>query len=162
MRRPSLLLLCVFSSCCFVFASDLKIQVLDPDQRSVSSARVAIYSGNTASVQSTSPDGTVSFANLPDGSYRVQVQAAGFSEANESVQVPSKDASAVSIRLSVQKPNETIVVSAASTPLSEAESGALFPSSTNPRWTCATPPIWGTLFASRRVCHCAPMGNVAA
>ncbi len=121
MRR--LLLACCLIFPAALFATDLAVRVVDPDQRPVAGARVAIYAPNTSVILSTSSEGTVAFTDLSDGSYRVQVLAAGFAEASQTVTLPA-DKDSLTIALSVQKPNQTVVVSATSTPATEAESGA--------------------------------------
>ena len=112
----------VFLCCCFfpaaLLASTLSVRVVDPDHRPVANARVAVYSGTTSVVLSTASDGSTSFANLDEGSWRVQVLAAGFTEANQSVQVANRDSNSLTIELSVRKPSETVVVSASASPVS--------------------------------------------
>ncbi len=123
MRRLLGFCFLVFSSLPLL-ANDFSIRILDPDQRPVGSARVAIYSGHLSAVQTTSSEGVAQFSKVPDGSYRVQVLAPGFSETTANVKLPLSDAAPVVVVLSLQNPSETIVVSASATPVSEAESGA--------------------------------------
>lgn len=117
----------LFFFCCFLFpatlfAVDLTIRVVDPDQRPVARASVALYSDNSSALLITSAEGEAKFTNLRDGAYRLQVLAPGFAEANQTLQVPAAETPTVA--LSMQRPNETVVVSASSTLVTEAESGA--------------------------------------
>ncbi len=105
-----------------LLADDLTVRVVDPDQRPVANAKVSVYAGKTSAVLNTSADGSAHFNNLPAGPLRVQVLAPGFAEADRDLQLPGREAA--TIALSVARPAETVVVSASSTPLSEAESGA--------------------------------------
>lgn len=122
MRR--LLLFCCLIFPVALFASDLSIRVVGPDQRPVANARVAVYSSSKSLVRVTPSDGAITFSNLPEGSYQVQVLAPGFAESNQRLEHRNLDASPVTITLSIQHPGETVIVSATSTPVSEAESGA--------------------------------------
>jgi len=119
--RTLLFFCCLIVSTALV-AEDLALRVVDLDQRPVPRANVAVYSGNKSAVLTTSAEGEADFSNLPAGSYRVQVLAPGFSQAIETVQIPA--GGPMTITLSVQQPSETVVVSATSTPVTEAESGA--------------------------------------
>jgi vitamin B12 transporter len=113
--------------CCLVFpaalfAGDFTVHVSDPDQRPIVNANVAVYSVGGAQVRATAADGTARFSNLAGGTYRVQVLAAGFAVANQSVQLP--ESSVLNVGLTVQNTVENVVVTATSTPVTEAESGA--------------------------------------
>ena len=118
MRRFILLFCCLFPAA--LFASNLTIHVLDPDQRPVADASVTVYFGSSSASRTTSGEGVAEFVNLPDGSYRVTVLARGFAAATREVH----GAEPVTVALSVEHPDETVVVSASATPVSEAESGA--------------------------------------
>ena len=119
MRRLLYLLLVVPS---VLFASDFTVRVLDPQQRPVANARVAIYAPGSSAVRTTSAEGTAQFGGIADGEYRVQVQSPGFAQADRNAKLP--DASQLTVTLSVAQTTQTVVVAATATPVTEAESGA--------------------------------------
>ncbi len=119
--RPLLFFCClVFSAA--LFAADLTVRVVDPDQRPVANANVAAYAGSTSAVRTTAADGTAHFDHLGDGTYRIQVLAPGFAASKASAQLPQSEP--LTLALSVENTTETVVVSATATPVTEAESGA--------------------------------------
>ncbi|ABF43483.1 TonB-dependent receptor [Candidatus Koribacter versatilis Ellin345] len=120
MRR--LLLSCCLLFPAALFAGELTIHVVDPDQRPVVNANVALYSSNHSEVRTTGADGAAHFSNVSDGSYNVQVLAPGFAKAEQPVQLPERSDSTVA--LSVENAAESVVVTATSSPVSEAESGS--------------------------------------
>lgn len=129
MRSLALLL----ASCSLLAAplrgAELKVNVTDPQQASVRGARVALYrAASTAAgaiavaIQSTAADGSVTFRDVSDGDYRVEVLAPGFAAQTAAVTMPAT--SALAVQLVVAGKPETVVVTAASTPLPEKETGA--------------------------------------
>jgi vitamin B12 transporter len=116
----------LFFACLFLpaalFATDLTVRVVDPDQRPIPNVRVAVYTGNNSAVRVTSASGAANFEGLADGNYRVQVQAAGFAEANQQAHLP--ESNQLTVALSVEQTTQTVVVTATATPVTEAESGA--------------------------------------
>ncbi|HEY3929552.1 MAG TPA: TonB-dependent receptor [Candidatus Koribacter sp.] len=117
-----LLLFCFVLFPAALIAGDLTVRVLDPDQRPVDRAHVAIYSEHASAVRLTGADGIARFAQLADGVARVEVLAPGFAASEQSVTLP--EGNAVTVSLSVAKTSQTVVVSADSTPVTEADSGA--------------------------------------
>jgi outer membrane cobalamin receptor len=114
-----------------LYGAELKVSVTDPQQAAVRGARVALYrAANTAAgvaavalaIQSTAADGSATFGNLSDGSYRVEVLAAGFAAQTVAVKLPVADP--LAIQLVVAGKPETVVVTAAGTPLPAADTGS--------------------------------------
>jgi vitamin B12 transporter len=107
-------------------ASELKIKITDPRATAVAGAQVSLLPRDTAvpiGVQTTSGEGTVTFAAVPAGHYRVQVLAPGFARANrEEILIP-RDAE-LTVQLRVAAPTETVVVTATRYPALESEGGA--------------------------------------
>ncbi len=106
-------------------AAELRVNVTDPHTAAVAGARVALYRAtNTVAVaiQSTVADGSATFPGVSDGSYRVEVLAPGFAAQTAAVTLPGTRS--LAIQLSVAGKHETVVVTAASTPLPEKDTGA--------------------------------------
>ena len=106
-------------------AAELKIKVTDPQAAAVAGARVTLYraaDSSAVAIQSTAADGSATFHNLSDGAYRAEVLAPGFAAQTVAVTLPAT--SSLAIRLAVAGRLETVVVTAAGTPLPAAESGA--------------------------------------
>ena len=119
------------------FATDLKIHVVDPDQRPRGERPGRCYMPAIASaVRTTGPDGTVAVRPICRTALPRPGAGAGFAEANRSDQVPRTPP--LTISALVEKTTETMVVSAASTPVSEAESGASVSVLDATHWRCAT------------------------
>jgi outer membrane cobalamin receptor len=109
----------------FVFASDLKIRVADPNSAAVSGAQVSVFPADTSTpvaVLDTSAEGIVSFTGLADGHYRVQVLAPGFAPLTPDVTLPQPETFTVKLDMAVA--SEIVVVTATRTPVPEQESGA--------------------------------------
>jgi len=105
--------------------AELKVNVTDPHAAPVPGARVALYrAANTAAVaiQSTTADGSATFRDVSDGSYRVEVLAPGFAAQTVAATLPATGA--VTIKLLLAGKPETVVVTAAGTPLPAAETGS--------------------------------------
>ncbi len=109
--------------------AELRVNVTDPHAAAVAGARVALYrAGNTAAgavavaIHSTAADGSATFRDLADGAYRVEVLAPGFAAQTVAVTLPA--ASSLAIQLLVTGRHETVVVTAAGTPLPAAETGS--------------------------------------
>jgi len=108
-----------------VFATDVKIRVVDPHSSPVADAQVSIYSENQSiprAVLTTSGEGIVWITGLSDGPYRVQVLAPGFAAQNLNVTVPHP--SIITASLAIASASEIVVVTATRTPVPEEESGA--------------------------------------
>ena len=109
----------------FLFASDLKIRVADPNSAAVSGAQVSVFPADRSTpavVLDTAGEGIVSFPGLADGQYRVQVLAPGFAPQTTNVTVPQE--STFVMKLDIATTSEIVVVTATRTPLPEQESGA--------------------------------------
>ena len=103
-------------------AADVTIRVTDPQQANVPGARIAVFGGGSepVAIVHASGSGIASISGIRPGRYRVQVLAAGFQPANVDVTVPSES---VTIQLRVASISETVVVTAAATPVVASESG---------------------------------------
>ena len=109
----------------FLFASDLKIRVADPNSAAVSGAQISVFPGDAstpAAVRDTSGEGIVSFSGLADGRYRVRVLAPGFAPLTADVSVPQSEV--FTVHLAVRSTSEIVVVTATRTPFPLQESGA--------------------------------------
>lgn len=107
------------------FAGDLKVRVVDPDQLPVAGARVSVYRAENSAavaVQITNSTGDVEFSVLADGAYQVEVLAPGFAAHTLPVLIPQ--ASPSQVKLAPAPRAETVVVTAAGTPLPVEEGGA--------------------------------------
>jgi vitamin B12 transporter len=107
------------------FAADLHLKVVDPQFAAVGGAQVSLLRENQTSplqVLTSSSDGTIRVTNLADGSYRVEVLAAGFAAYSANLKLPA-DAN-FTATLSVAALTETVVVSATRYLLPVNESGA--------------------------------------
>jgi vitamin B12 transporter len=99
-------------------AADLTIRVVDPNSAAVPNAQVSIFSRESSTplaVLTTSAEGKAFISGWQAGAYRVQVLAPGFSPATVDVSLPQS--SLISMTLAVAKVSETVVVTAARTPL---------------------------------------------
>jgi len=105
-------------------AADLKVRVVDPQSAAVFGAQVALLpkeGGTSTAVESTSAEGVAVFHNIPSGSFRVQVLAAGFGP--KTVDVPSSQ-DLVTVQVQLVPASETVVVTATRSPVSSETSGA--------------------------------------
>lgn len=103
----------------------LRITILDPDSRPVAGARVDVSAAGASEIlqaQTTSPTGAAEFALRP-GNYSVRVLAPGFDQRSAAVAFPDSDSANITVKLSIAKAAETVVVTAAQTPLPLAETG---------------------------------------
>ncbi len=97
-------------------SASLSGTVLDPNSRPLPGAAVAARNEGTGAVQKMTSDGQgkYSFANLPAGSYTIQVDASGFNTSKRAgVQLASGQPSDVSITLDLGNASEEITVEAA-------------------------------------------------
>ncbi|MGH9668748.1 MAG: TonB-dependent receptor plug domain-containing protein, partial [Terriglobales bacterium] len=104
--------------------AELKVNVTDPRSAAVPGARVALYraGAEAVAIQFTATDGSATFRDAADGSYRVEVLAPGFAAQTVAVTLPA--ASPLAIQLVVAGKPETVVVTAVGTPLPAAETGS--------------------------------------
>ena len=106
------------------FAEELKLKVTDQQGAVVQQARVAVYpaqSTSPAGVKPISADGTATF-DLPAGTYRVEILAAGFGATSVTVTVPHPETLAATVRPAASP--ETVEVSATRTPLPTDDSAS--------------------------------------
>jgi outer membrane cobalamin receptor len=106
-------------------AGELKVRVVDPDQLAVAGARVSVYraeSSAASAVQTTTANGEAIFSHLADGAYRVEVLAPGFAVHTSRVEVPKAPPHPVKLEPAARA--ETVVVTAAGTPLPVEDGGA--------------------------------------
>ncbi|HEY0564248.1 MAG TPA: TonB-dependent receptor, partial [Terriglobales bacterium] len=101
-----------------LFATDLKLRVLDPQHRSVPNARVLFYAADHRLLGETTSDaqGNAAFTSQEIGS--VRVLAAGFAATDQSI---SSDAAEVVLAIAAQP--ETVVVTATANPTVSEETG---------------------------------------
>jgi len=105
-------------------ASEIKIQVLDPQSAVVSGALVTLTARDSdvpIAVETTSAEGSAVFAGLMAQSYRARVLAPGF--AVETVDILSS-AGTVTVKLRLVPAAETVVVTATRNPVPTEVSGA--------------------------------------
>ena len=104
-------------------AAVLSGRALDPDDRGVASARIAV-SGPLGTVAETvtGPTGEFTFDRLPDGEYDLIVIATGFRASPEHVTLSGDDRREVTVRLRLAAISESVVVSAS--PIEVARSAA--------------------------------------
>ncbi len=94
-------------------AAELKIKVVDPRSAAVARARVELYVKDTATpvaIETTLPDGSVSFHSAPSVSYWLRVLAPGFAE--QISQVSSAAEEPVTVQLRIAAAAQTVVVTA--------------------------------------------------
>jgi len=109
----------------FARAADFTVHVTDPDGRNVAGARVTLFQGsNQAAValSDTNSTGKAVFADLSQGSYRVQVLAPGFAEAITDRTARAEDS--LEVHLKVAARTEAVQVTATGTPLPADQTGA--------------------------------------
>ncbi len=106
-------------------AAEIKIKVVDPHSAAVAGAQVELFHGDTsipAAIQTTSPDGLVTFRGTESGTFRVRILAAGFAEQTTDVTASDSDVNTVQLRLAPAA--ETVTVSATRTPVPTNAAGA--------------------------------------
>jgi vitamin B12 transporter len=109
-----------------VFASDLKVRVLDPQSARVPGAQISVYRPTddvVVALVNTDSRGEAVIHQLAKGDYKVQVLAAGFSPGHQSLSVPNQ--TSVDIKLNIAVAPWTVVVSATRTPVPADESGSI-------------------------------------
>jgi vitamin B12 transporter len=108
-----------------LFASELKVKVIDPQSAAVIGAQVSLEKHGDTTLLATQPTSAEGIATLavPDGSgaYQVRVLAPGF--AVEMVDV-SSHADAITVDLKLAPAAETVVVTATRNPVPEEAAGA--------------------------------------
>ena len=104
----------------------LKGTVTDPLGASVSGANVQLFRDGTR-IKDTSTDGRGEFIfeGLAEGRYRVEVTASGFeTRRTEGTFVPAGTRATVDVGLQISPIEQSVVVTAAATAVSEAQTGA--------------------------------------
>jgi vitamin B12 transporter len=122
--RPARLLFLFLIVSLAARAADLKVKVVDPRSAVVAGAQVALYpvAGSQAlALQNSSPEGIAGFTALKPGNYRLEVLAPGFAPAKLEVHVPAE--TSVEVQLTVAGPEQTVVVTATRTPITEQDAG---------------------------------------
>ena len=104
-------------------ASELTVKVVDPQSAVVGGAQVEVFvnSDRPAAVETTSAQGTAHFSDVPGGTLRIHVLAAGFAEQWQQV---AAETSSATVALRLAGATETVVVTATRTPVPREESGA--------------------------------------
>lgn len=108
-----------------LFAADLRVKVVDPQNAVIGGARVALYgedSNKPIAIADTRADGIAEITGLAEGVFRVRVLAAGFAPAESTVTLPSAEFDTV--RLTLASASANVVVTAERTPLPLDESAA--------------------------------------
>jgi outer membrane cobalamin receptor len=106
-----------------VFATDLKVKVLDPQSVAVAGAEVSLQHAGEKTVvatHTTSAEGTTTFHTESASALQIKVLAPGFAE--ETVDVSRQTELTVNLR--VAPASETIIVSATRTPVPGEDAGA--------------------------------------
>ena len=114
----------IFVALAAASATDLKVKVVDPQSAAVAGAQVSLIKkdGVVLHTANSIGDGSVSFGDVPNGNYEVQVLAPGFARFTVSVTVPRPDA--VTAQLQLASATQMVVVTATRTPVPATESGA--------------------------------------
>lgn len=113
-----------FAGVCFLLffflslvSAQIRIRVVDPSDTAVPGAEVRLFGAGKSSpvaVLITSDDGVASFRNVPSGSYRVEILAAGF--AKETVDLSSSAQRSITettiVKLRIAPSSENLVVTA--------------------------------------------------
>jgi outer membrane cobalamin receptor len=105
-------------------AAELEVRLVDPQSAAVAGAQVTLLAAGSNSplrVATSSPEGIVSFDEIPAGNYRMQILAPGFAPQNVDVTAPRSEAVAVQLYLATA--TETVVVTATRTPQPGEETG---------------------------------------
>lgn len=109
-------------------ASELTIKIVDPLGAAVAGAQVELFSEGSsrpAAVATASAQGSITFSQVPAGTLRVHVLAAGFAEAWQTLaRAGASQENQISVSMKLSVANEMVVVSATRTPLATDESGA--------------------------------------
>jgi vitamin B12 transporter len=103
---------------------ELKLKIVDPNSVAVPGAQVSVFpAGGTTPLTliTSAADGSATVSNLEDGSYRVQVLAPGFAALTRDISLPQS--SPLMLQLSLTTVSETVVVSAARTPIPVQDAG---------------------------------------
>jgi len=101
---------------------DLRVRVVDPSSSAVNGARVAVYAENSQqplAIEVSDAKGIATFANLNGTALRVEVLAPGFAPLSVAV----KDSGEVTAKLKLTSQSETVVVSAAPSPVEAGLTG---------------------------------------
>lgn len=104
------------------FSLDLKVLVVDQKSSAVSGARVAVYAANshqTLALGESNARGMATFRNLNASGLQVEVLAPGFAPLTMAV----KDAAEVTAQLKLAMQSETVVVTAAPSPVEAGLTG---------------------------------------
>src|SRR6266568_3941733 len=125
MRAFRLVVCCFFLLLISISASalDFRVRVLDPSSSAVNGARVAVYAENSRqplALGTSDAKGIANFTNLNGTTLRVEVLAPGFAPLSIAV----KDSSEITAHLKLTSQSETVVVSAAPSPVEAGLSGA--------------------------------------
>jgi vitamin B12 transporter len=124
MRVFRLVVFCSFA-CLFsisTFALDLRVRVVDPSSAAVSGARVAVYAESSRqplALGESDAQGAAVFHNLKASLLRVEVLAPGFAP----LTIAAKGSGDVTAQLKLASQSETVVVSAAPSPVEAGLTG---------------------------------------
>ncbi|MBV9342835.1 MAG: TonB-dependent receptor [Acidobacteria bacterium] len=108
--------------------SELTVKVIDPQSAAVPGAQVELFratSNRRIALAQTSAQGTVRFRDLAPAPLRVHVLAPGFDDAWQPVSGGEPGNATVTVGLELSARLETVVVTAARTPLPEDQTGSL-------------------------------------
>lgn len=113
--------------CVSALASDLTVQVVDPQSAAVAGARVELFpkaSERPLAVDTTSAQGLAHFNQVPANEFRIHVLAPGFKEQWQDAARDSRERGLITVPLELAVASETVVVSATRTPVPSDQSGA--------------------------------------
>jgi vitamin B12 transporter len=105
--------------------AELKVKVVDPKSAAVAGAQATLLphgSSTPLRVSTSSADGIAALGEISDGSYRLQILAAGFAPQDIDVTAPHPEI--ILVQLHVATATEKVVVTATRSLLPEDESGA--------------------------------------
>ena len=123
-----------------LFAADLKLIVQRPSGERVAGVQVSLFRASDragVAILTTTGDGEVTFANLSDGSYHLEILAPGFAAQTLPVTVP---AAPMTVALKLATTPQTVSVSATATPDVAAETGASLDALNRAQLTLLNPP----------------------
>ena len=106
-------------------ASELKINVIDPESAAVSRARVELYVKATTTpvaIETTSPEGMATFHPPASPAYWLRVLAPGFAE--QIAQVSSPNEEPLTIQLHIAPASQTVAVTATRSPVPSQSANA--------------------------------------
>ena len=141
MRTSAIVLLSLLFSVP-LFATDLKIRVIDPSGAAVSGAQISILPPQDAkplSVLTTTAEGIATFHSADAGPFQIKVLAPGFAAEGTKLSATSESTNQIMVRLHLATASETVVVSATFTPTPSESAGSAVDTLTSVQLTTQNP-----------------------